>query len=298
MQSGQMLPWFNDTFNELLVRYFNNKLHHALLFIGAKGIGKAKLVAGLSDTLLCKQPTPKGACNKCQSCHLRLAGNHPDFYVLESEKQLGVDKIREGITKLSGTAQMGGNKVLVIPVADSMTEAAANALLKTLEEPTNNTYLLLITDSPNGIMPTILSRCEKHTLGLPDVPSSLAYLREQGIDEASEALLAAYGYAPLRLAAALASDSDVNYRAFTDGMGALLASSGGAKLLELANKWQSDAVQIATWCQHMAHKSYVESQQAQDYSRYRACVDGVKTLQHPGVNKTMVLVSILKQFQR
>jgi DNA polymerase-3 subunit delta' len=298
MQSGQMLPWFTDTYNELLVRYFNNKLHHALLFIGAKGIGKAKLVAGLSDTLLCKKPTPQGACNACQSCHLRLAGNHPDFYVLESEKQLGVDKIREGIAKLSGTAQMGGNKVLVIPVADSMTEAAANALLKTLEEPTNNTYLLLITDSLNRIMPTILSRCEKHSLGLPDVQSSLAYLQQQGVQDASEALLEAYGYAPLRLEAALNSESDFNYRTFTDGMGALLASSGSQQLLALANKWQGDAVQVATWCQHMAHKSYVERQQTQDYARYRACVDAVKTLQHPGVNKSMVLVSILKQFQR
>ena len=99
-----MYPWFNDVFHSFTSRYLANKLHHALLLSGASGIGKYRLAQELGNALLCKTPTQQGACETCSSCLLRIAGNHPDLYILESEKQLGVDKIREGIAKLSGTA--------------------------------------------------------------------------------------------------------------------------------------------------------------------------------------------------
>lgn len=296
-----MLPWLHATYTQLVNRYVNKSLHHALLFSGPVGIGKHKLAETLAFDMLCKHPTPEGACGQCQSCQLRQAGNHPDYHVLESDKQLGVDTIRSGITKLSGTAQMGGSKVLIIPQADSMTEAAANALLKTLEEPTNNTYLLLISDSLNRLMPTILSRCEKHTLSLPDTQSSLRYLQQQGITDASEALLQAYGHAPLRVEAAMKSEDDFSYRSFTDGFGALLASASGGgqkqQVLSLANKWQAHAVQVTQWCQQEAQKAYRERGQSQDYERYKRCVEALRALQHPGVNKSLVLVGVLQQFQ-
>jgi DNA polymerase-3 subunit delta' len=296
-----MFPWLHAKYTQLVNRYINKSLHHALLFSGPVGIGKQHLAETLAFDMLCNQPSPAGACGHCQSCHLRQAGNHPDYHVLKSEKQLGVDAIRTGITKLSGTAQMGGSKVLIIPYADSMTEAAANALLKTLEEPTNNTYLLLISDSLNRLMPTILSRCEKHTLSLPDTQSSLQYLKSQGIEDASEALLQAYGHGPLRVEAAMKSDDEFSYRSFSDGFGALLASSSGGgqkqQVLSLANKWQSHAVQVTQWCQQEAQKAYRSSNQSRDYARYQYCVDALRTLQHPGVNKSLVLVGVLQQFQ-
>lgn len=291
-----MLPWFVDTYHQLLARYRANKLHHALLFVGAKGIGKKQLVQGIADGLLCKQATPEGACNECQACQLRLAGNHPDYYVLDSDKQLGVDKIREGIAKLSSTAQMGGNKVLIIPQADTMTEAAANALLKTLEEPTNNTYLLLMTHTLNSIMPTILSRCEKHTLPVPELDVSMRYLQQQGIEGVSEEVLRAYGYAPLSVEAAVKCEDEFSVQNVQDGLNALVAGNGYQHIFELAHKWQDNAVLVVTWCQQRAYRGYVERQQPEDYERYRACLRALKTLQHPGVNKSMVLVSILKRF--
>ncbi|BFT30533.1 hypothetical protein D210916BOD24_17090 [Alteromonas sp. D210916BOD_24] len=292
-----MLPWFESLYAQLISRYLSKKLHHGLLFSGAKGIGKYSLALALSNTLLCKQPSSQGPCEQCQSCRLRLAGNHPDFHILESEKQLGVDKIREGIAKLAGTAQMGGNKVLLLPQADSMTEAAANALLKTLEEPTNNTFLILITDRINKLMPTILSRCEKHALPLPSVSDSLNYLTRNGVEEASESLLAAYGHAPLRVEEALRGEDELTYRTFVEGMQALLAGDVDSQPYTLANKWQDNASQVASWCQKMAHDDYVKLQQPRDYSRYKASIEAVKTLQHAGVNKSMVLFGLLKQFQ-
>lgn len=294
----QVLPWFSATYRTLLSRYRSQKLHHGLLLTGPRGIGKNQLALELSNALLCKQLSAEGPCEHCQSCHLRQAGNHPDFHVLESEKQLGVDKIREGITKLSGTAQMGGNKVLLIPRADTMTEAAANALLKTLEEPTNNTFLILIAESINRLMPTILSRCERQALPLPSVSESLNYLQTKGVQDASEALLAAYGNAPLRVEDALSGDDDFSYRDFSEGMQALLAGDANLQAQTLANKWQDKAQQVALWCQQMAHDDYLQRQQVADFKRYTACVEAVKTLQHAGVNKSMVLFVLLKQFQR
>lgn len=293
-----MLPWFSDIYTGLMQRYLDAKLHHGLLLSGPRGIGKHQLAQSLSFTLLCKQPSVNGPCEACQSCHLRQAGNHPDFHILESEKQLGVDKIREGIAKLSGTAQMSGNKVLLIPDAHTMTEAAANALLKTLEEPTDNTYLVLITDSMNKLMPTILSRCEKHILALPSTQESVNYLASKGVEDASEALLKAYGGAPLRVEEALKGGDDFSYRDFTDGFQALLAGSPDFQAQTLANKWQDSAIQVAQWCQQIAQQDYIQKQQPSDFTRYSACVEAVKTLQHPGVNKSMVLFGLLKQFQR
>ncbi|AUC88744.1 MAG: DNA polymerase III subunit delta [Alteromonas sp.] len=293
-----MFPWFSDIFRSFSSRYLANKLHHAVLLSGASGIGKYQLAQELGNTLLCKAPSLEGACNQCQSCYLRIAGNHPDLYVLESEKQLGVDKIREGIAKLSGTAQMSGNKVLLIPNADTMTEAAANALLKTLEEPTANTYLLLITNSVTKLMPTILSRCEKHALGLPSVELSLNYLKDNGVEDASEALLAAYGHAPLRVEAALKGEEEFSYRTFNDDFQALLAGDANSQAHRLAKKWQDNAVLAAQWCMQKARGDYMNSQNSSDYTRYVKCVEVTKTLQHPGVNKSMVLFGLLKQFQR
>lgn len=293
-----MYTWFTDLYASLLSRYLARKLHHGLLFSGAKGIGKFSLAEQLSHALLCKQPTVDGPCGHCQSCHLRAAGNHPDYHVLESEKQLGVDKIREGIAKLSGTAQMGGNKILLIPKADTMTEAAANALLKTLEEPTANTYLVLITDGINKLMPTVLSRCEKHLLPLPSIQQSLNYLHEKGVKEADEALLGAYGNAPLRLEEALEGGDEFNYRVFSDGMQALLAGDPKMQPQNLASKWQDDAIQVALWCQLQAQQNYIQHQSPRYYAHYSACVEAVRTLQHPGVNKSMVLFGLLKTFQR
>lgn len=296
-----MFPWLLDTFEHLIQRYVNKTLHHAILLSGPQGIGKHELAAQLGYVMLCKHPSSKGACGQCQSCHLREAGNHPDYYVLESEKQLGVDSIRGGITKLSGTAQMGGSKVLIIPNAHGMTEAAANALLKTLEEPTNNTYLILISDSVNRLMPTILSRCEKQTLSLPPVSASLAYLHEKGIGDASEALLQAYGNAPLRVERALSEEDSFSYRTFKEGFGALLASASGGgqkqQLLSLANKWKDNAVQVVQWCQHDAQQAYLANRDPRAYARYENCIEALERLQHPGVNKALILVGVLQAFQ-
>lgn len=290
-----MLPWFESVYAQFIRRLQSKTLHHALLLCGPAGLGKAELADDLAKTLLCKQLTPQGSCGQCQSCQLFAAGNHPDFHPLMSEKQIGVDTIRGGIAKLSGTAQLGHNKVLVIHHADSMTEAASNALLKTLEEPTTNTYLLLLTSKLNALLPTILSRSEKHVLRLPSEGETLSWLAAQGHNNVTPAMLKAYGNAPFLVKASLEDDSTgLSFSDFQDGIARLM--SGADSSVQLAAKWQDSGKQVVSWLQAAAHEKFVQSHLPADYDAYCYCQQALKHFEHPGVNKTVILTGVLDVF--
>lgn len=290
------LPWLTERYQQLVRRFQSSSLHHGILLSGPQGVGKRQLADALMQAVLCLQPTAQGPCGQCQSCKLIDAGTHPDRYVLESEKQLGVDAIREAIGKLNTTAQIGRHKVLIIPAAERMTESASNALLKTLEEPTDNTYLLLLTHRVAGLLPTILSRCEKHVIATPSACQSLQWLASQGLDEVDQALLNAYGNAPLRVAQALTDDSTLSYRDFLTGLEALLGNN--QDVTEVASKWQEHAEQVIYWCQQYYHDQYCKTQRKEDWQCYQHCIDYAVRVRHPGVNKVLLLsqiFSLLKQ---
>lgn len=290
-----MLPWFKTVYSQFIRRLQTQSLHHALLFFGPAGIGKHLLADELARTLLCKQLTPAGSCGACQSCQLFNAGNHPDYHPLRSDKQIGVDVIRGGISKLSGTAQLGHNKVLIIHHADTMTEAASNALLKTLEEPTVNTYLLLLTSKLNALLPTILSRTEKHILTLPGEQEILDWLKGQGHDNVTPSMLRAYGFAPFRVKSSLENASDgLAFSDFQDGIARLM--SGADSSVQLAVKWQEHGVQVVGWLQSAAHEKYLQSQHSSDFDAYLYCQQARKHFEHPGVNKTVILSGVLDIF--
>lgn len=286
-----VMPWLAEDFQRVLGRLLSGRLHHGLLINASAGMGKEGFADALAHSLLCQKPSSLGPCGHCQSCHLVAAGSHADFMKIESDKQIGVDRIREVIAKFTGTAQLGGNKVLIIPKADSMTEAASNALLKTLEEPTPNTYLLLLTEKLQALLPTILSRCEKLTLAKPSASQSLTWLQQQGVHDADEALLAAYGGAPLRVQAALAEGDQFTYADFQSGLETLLR--GATSSLTLANKWQSNAQEIVRWCQMYVRDRHIEQQRSEQYLIYQQCIKASETLLHPGVNKVLVLNDVL-----
>ena len=288
-----VLPWFTPVYQHLIGRLLVSKLHHGLLLTGPAGIGKPELARELAKAMLCKQPDALGYCGQCQSCHVFDAGTHPDFSELVSEKQLGVDKIREGIGGLNATAQFSGNKVLVIPDADKMTESAANALLKTLEEPTPNTFLILVTDRPQQLLATIISRCEKHILARPSSEMALQWLEQQGVEDVTEALLHAYGDAPLDVKAALEQGEGLSYREYTDGLDRLLA--GQTDAVSLATQWQDSAGRIVGWLQQFARAQYTDNLQTEYFHLFEACSQVQKTLLNPGVNKIMILSSLLAE---
>ncbi|TPV59791.1 DNA polymerase III subunit delta' [Aestuariibacter sp. GS-14] len=288
-----LLPWLTLTRESLMQRFLQHSLHHGLLVSGQEGIGKRCLADAMMKGILCLQPSVQGACGMCQSCKLVNAGTHPDHHVLESEKQLGVDAIRTSISKLSSTPQIGRHKVLLIPVAEKMTEAASNALLKTLEEPTDNTYLFLLTSKINSLLPTILSRCEKVHLPVPEIAQSLNWLIEQGDFEVSQALLQAYGNAPLRVLKALQDENSVSFREFSDGLADMLA--GKADITAMAGKWQGSTELVLDWCQQYYHDQYRMQLRTSDFERYQQCLAFARRAQHPGINKTLLLSQLFSQ---
>jgi DNA polymerase-3 subunit delta' len=152
--------------------YAAERLPHGLVFAGPAGVGKATAAQALAALFLCEKPKGTEACGKCDSCRLMESGNHPDSHVvyrqlirLEKEKvkarDLSVDVVRQYLVGPAGLKPaMGRGKVFVVEEAELMNPQAQNALLKTLEEPYGRTLIVLLTDQPGALLPTILSRCQ------------------------------------------------------------------------------------------------------------------------------------------
>lgn len=170
-----MLPICREKQRQLSQQYQQGTLAHAILIQGIEGCGKDALAQWLIELLICQKPllisntsepdTISRACGQCKACLLRKSGSYPDHLLLNSEnKTLGVDDIRRGNAFLEKTAHLGNAKTIFIPQAQIMTVAAANALLKTLEEPSANSYIVLITDDLDNLLPTIISRCAVYVI--------------------------------------------------------------------------------------------------------------------------------------
>ncbi len=138
------------------------RLAHAYLFLGPQGVGKRLTALTLAKAMNCKSP-PRAAdaCDRCPSCVKINSSNHADVILVEPEGEvLKIDQVRDMQRRLRYRPLEGGRRACIIDSADGLNEAASNALLKTLEEPPDETHLFLITSRPHKLLPTILSRCQ------------------------------------------------------------------------------------------------------------------------------------------
>ncbi len=174
-------PWLNAHYRQLVSLYEAGGAHHALLINSIAGMGDEALVYALSRWLMCRQRQGQKSCGQCHGCCLMLSGNHPDWHVLMTEKKtsVGIDEVRQLTDKLYAHAQQGGEKVVWIPHTESLTDAAAHALLKTLEEPPEKTCFLLTCYEPQRLLATLRSRCFCWQLPCPDTALSLQWLSQQ-----------------------------------------------------------------------------------------------------------------------
>lgn len=199
---NNLYPWQNQQWQQLLSQHRQERLAHALLLSGSAGLGKLVFAQQFAHLLLCKTPSER-ACGQCSGCRLIQANNHPDLlsiYPEETGKNIKIDQIRAMILTLNQTAQRTGYQVVIIAPAEALNKAAANALLKTLEEPLGKVVLLLVSHQP-GILPaTITSRCQQiRFTGLPDADTWLAaQLQALNITADAKLLLKIAEYAPLR----------------------------------------------------------------------------------------------------
>lgn len=161
---------YKQQFDLLKTAFAQNRLSHAYLLSGAAGLGKTNFARAFSELLLCENIRSTGGsqcekpCGHCRGCLLMRANNHPDFMLIQPEEKkhsIKIDQVREFSEKITRTAQQSDYQVVIISPADAMPVQAANALLKTLEEPAGKVVIFLV-DNQRGILPaTIASRCQK-----------------------------------------------------------------------------------------------------------------------------------------
>ena len=193
---------------------------HALLLHGPGPLGQLDLALALAAAALCEAPQPDGrACGHCAACGLLAARSHPDLRVLlpdavsvklgwltveegadgtskskaKPSRDIKVDAVRAAIDWAHVSSSRARAKVLVIHPAEAMNEVAANALLKTLEEPPGLLRLLLTASEPDALLPTVRSRCQRLPIGWPQAGEAAAWLEAGGVTGGAELLRAAGG---------------------------------------------------------------------------------------------------------
>jgi len=202
------LPWQSRAWQQLHARLKNGTLPHALLISGVAGTGKQHFAQVFAALALCRHPENAHACGQCGACRQRVASAHPDFHrvtIAEDKSGILVDQIRELSQKLALTSQHRGWKIAIVTPADAMNVNAANSLLKTLEEPSAGTLLLLVTARPARLPATIRSRCQAVRINTPSMDAAIAWLNGHASRTDWPALLKIAGGGPL-LALELAND--------------------------------------------------------------------------------------------
>ncbi len=165
---------------------------HAYLFEGPEGVGKRTVAWALACRLACERPDPvAGACGACRSCHAAQRGEHPDLTLLERDgASIRIGQVREALKRLRYEPVVGQVKALIVDDADLMREEAANALLKTLEEPPSRTHFVLVTSRPALLLGTIHSRSQSLRFAELATEDVAAVLRAEGVDAGLVAMAA------------------------------------------------------------------------------------------------------------
>ncbi|WWP00742.1 MAG: DNA polymerase III subunit delta' C-terminal domain-containing protein [Candidatus Dasytiphilus stammeri] len=173
-------PWLNHLYQKIIKQYQIARGYHALLINAADGLGLEALILKISNWLMCLYPINLNPCGNCQSCQLMRVGNHPDYYIFHLEIEnnpLGIETIRNLCEKIYQRPLIARIKVICISKTEKLTEAAVNALLKTVEEPPDHTYFLLSSLETTSSLPVSLrSRCQLWQILPPDENQGLKWL--------------------------------------------------------------------------------------------------------------------------
>ncbi|OGT41322.1 MAG: DNA polymerase III subunit delta' [Gammaproteobacteria bacterium RIFCSPHIGHO2_12_FULL_37_34] len=177
--------WQQKQWQQLWRMKCDNRLPHALLLSGLLGIGKTQFADHIAQTILCEQNnhvSQQESCNRCHACHLVMTNVHPDVLRVEPVQADGaivIDQIREVSDFINQSSLQGKNKIVIIRFADQMNLYAAHALLKTLEEPSPGSLILLISHQNERLLATIRSRCQLLTFPRPPQEQALQWLCAQ-----------------------------------------------------------------------------------------------------------------------
>lgn len=247
---SQPLPWQQPQWQRIQQQAEANRLPHALLLAGPQGVGKRAFARALAAQLLCSALQHGLACGACKGCQLLMAQAHPDAYWIapeESGKAIKIDQVRELVERMAQTAQQGGRKVAVLAPAEAMNRNAANALLKTLEEPAGSALLILISDAPGRLLPTMRSRCQRLDFPIPASAEVRAWLQPQAAstEKLEHALMEAEGR-PIQARDLLMGEDAMVRSELDDELAAVLNRQ--LSPLAAADRWkQRDWIGLLYW---------------------------------------------------
>lgn len=236
-------PWQQEVWQHL--QSMQSRLPHALLLYGTRGIGKSQFAHYLAQSVLCEQTSSTGQpCDLCQSCSWIKQYSHPDFRRIRPEnledeisdaegaeagdkksakaskapsKEILIDQIRALGDLMNVSTHRNGKRVILLYPAEALNVPAANALLKSLEEPNPNTLFILVSNSIDSLLPTIISRCHKLAMPMPTPEQSLAWLQTQSLANAAS-WLAQEGGSPLSALQASQSEDANDYKEFIQAL--------------------------------------------------------------------------------
>ena len=239
-------PWQEEAWAYMLRCRDQQRIPHALLLTGPDGIGKGALADKMAALLLCAKTS---LCGACPSCQLLAEGTHPDCYTLSPESGsavIKIDQMRALIRSLERTAAQGSRQCVVINPAHALHPAAANAFLKTLEEPAGAVVMILVTDRPSALPPAIRSRCQQVRVSPPDMPQFSAWWGDRPSSLPMPALLELAAGVPLR-ALDFCDDStqDQTYQELWAGIQGLL--EGSVDPVVLAKQCLSQESHLGAW---------------------------------------------------
>ncbi len=230
-------PWLEAPQRQLSQAFSGTRPPHALLLLGAEGLGSELLAGWIAAHVLCVGEGGR-PCGQCRACAAISRGGHPDLAwltPLEDSKQIRIDEVRELVGDLALKSHQGGYKVVIVFPAESLNTNAANALLKTLEEPAPQTLLVLVAQRRARLPATIVSRCQRLVISAPTREAAREWLRRQMPDFDASALLRFARGAPLRaleLAAREFGNVDRDMREVVDRLG-----RGALDLPAAADSW-------------------------------------------------------------
>jgi len=304
-------PWLEAVDAEFSERFAEDRLPHALLLNGPRDTGKTGLATQFIASILCLE-NQHPACGSCRSCRLLESGAHPDRHVVTFEEHpktgvlrqmLVIGQVRKLIASLSLTTTISRRKAALIHPVDAMNIAAANGLLKTLEEPRGETVLVLVAHDTGSLPATIRSRCQNLQVRPADSQGSIDWLCAEvqtSPQEAESALLAAAG-SPLKAARMIRDGSIKQYHQVVSALQGLRSrqTAPGAAVAALADV---DPELLWSWISLLASeelKRVIESPlAAREVSLLQSLADRNRYLLSTPVRKDFLLQDWLIQWSR
>lgn len=210
----QIYPWLTDAWQRWQQQLQQSRFAAATLISAPSGLGSFRLAEQFARALMCQTHSSE-PCGFCHGCDLMQSGSHPDYHIVRPEKEgrtISVDQIRQCNRLAQESSQLSGYRLIVIEPADAMNESAANALLKTLEEPAQKCVFILLTSRISQLLPTIVSRCQQITLAAPSAATVADWLAGELHQDVPAFASHIHGNAPLLTRDFIASGAMRDYQ--------------------------------------------------------------------------------------